>query len=73
MSKEIYTTACGGCAEKLGQVYDLAEVEDSDKRAYCPWCQQMLWVRKYQNFGPRRPLYKPARSGGGERALAGRR
>lgn len=60
--------ACQSCARKLGELYDLEEIEGTEQAEKCPWCYRFAPVGQYRDYGKRRPAYSRARSGGGERS-----
>lgn len=65
-----YTRICAGCARKLESFYYLTEREEEPKPGQCPLCLGLYRLSNY-SLRPIRPQYR-SRSGGGERARAGR-
>lgn len=65
-----YTRICAGCARKLESFYYLTEREEEPRPGQCPLCLGVYYLGSY-SLRPIRPQYR-RKSGGGERALAGR-
>lgn len=68
-ARPTYIRCCAGCASKLEHFYRLIETDEEDRPGFCPLCQRVFVLSRYQ-MKPIKFSYTK-RSGGGERARAG--
>lgn len=74
-------TICAGCADKLGEVYELTEREGERELCQCPLCFGVFYCGSYElgmshrariTWNAKRTGKRNSSGGGGERYRAGR-